>query len=633
MPLSKKYWISFFALLLSMFSIGQTPVKITVNAGDVLHPVSPYIYGRNNSLSDNPAKPLSAFEWNRLKEAGVTFFRENGGNNSTKYNWKRKLSSHPDWYNNVFAHDWSYMAQSLQKNIPNAQGMWGFQLIYKAAKTGSYNFSSWNYNKSQWWSGVRQNLCGGGTVNPAGGDNALVDGNPDLYLEDWPADSTVKILDHWFNEKGIDSAKVKFWSMDNEPEIWYGTHDDVMPQQLSAEDFMQRFFEVAKKARAKFPGIKICGPVPANEWQWYNWDGDRVDYKGKKYTWLEYFILRIAEEQRATGIKLLDVLDIHFYPTDTKNEDIVQLHRVFFDRTYNYPLANGVKRLNGWDNSLTKEYILARCDDWLKKYIGADHGVTFGVSETGIKSNNANIVALWYASTLGEFAKQGVEFFSPWGWKNGMWEVLHLLSNYSQKNYVNGSSDNEKFVSVYPSINDNRDSLTLILVNRHLTETQNIEITINDFKVKNQAIEMISLSNLPANETFVSHTNNALKTIPVNAPVYNLKLSLEPLSVNAVVLEAASTQIKTLKNGSLNFNYFPNPAKDYIRVEFSLEKPSEITLKLIDINGRTIQHFTNNYSRAGNVSVALNLENVKQGMYFLAMQTSEKFLTRKIIIE
>ena len=45
-----------------------------------------------------------------------------------------------------------------------------------------------------WWSGVAQNLAGGGQVNPAGGSQALVDGNPDLYLKDWNADSTTAIL-------------------------------------------------------------------------------------------------------------------------------------------------------------------------------------------------------------------------------------------------------------------------------------------------------------------------------------------------------------------------------------------------------------------------------------------------------
>ncbi len=52
----------------------------------------------------------------------------------------------------------------------------------------------------------------------------------------------------------------------------------------TAEEYMQKYFEVAKKARTAYPGIKLVGPVPANEWQWYNWKGNLVSYNGKQCT-------------------------------------------------------------------------------------------------------------------------------------------------------------------------------------------------------------------------------------------------------------------------------------------------------------------------------------------------------------
>ena len=178
---------------------------------------------------------------------------------------------------------------------------------------------------------------------------------------------------------------------------------------------------------------------------------------------LEYFILRIAEEQKISGIRLLDVLDIHFYPSETDPENIVQLHRIYFDTTYNYPGANGVKRSGeaGWDNTITKEYIFERCARWLEEYIGPNHGVTFAVSETGINGDNPNVTASWYASTLGEFAKQGVEIFTPWDWKTGMNEVIHLFSRYGQELFIDVISSEEEYVSAYPTINSENDSITV----------------------------------------------------------------------------------------------------------------------------------------------------------------------------
>ena len=195
---------------LSIVSL-NAQIQITVDFKQEIKEISPYIYGRNNSLSDDPKNPTTAKSWQLYKDAGVTFFRESGGNNSTKYNWRKKLSSHPDWYNNVYAHDWDYAAQSLQTNMPEAKGMWAFQLLGYVAKTDAYNFNDWGYNGSQWWTGVNNNWCGGG--GPGIGN-----GNPNLYLEPWAADSTAAILTQWFDKLKLNKNQFQYWNMDNEPE-------------------------------------------------------------------------------------------------------------------------------------------------------------------------------------------------------------------------------------------------------------------------------------------------------------------------------------------------------------------------------------------------------------------------------
>jgi len=313
--MTKIFKITFLLLLVFKISNAQ-PVLVTVDANAEKRPVSHYIFGKNNVLPSTFLNNGSNTEVTKANEAGVRFVRQGGRNNSTKYNWRLKLSSHPDWYNNVYANNWDAAAKNLTDKMPGVQGMWSFQLLGKVAANAQNNFPDWTYNGSKWWDGVHQNLAGGGVVNPAGGGKALVEGNPDLYLKEWPADSTVGILDKWFGAGGLgyDTTWYRYWTMDNEPEIWSGTHDDVMKTQILAEEFMQLYFKVAKAARAKFPGIELSGPVPANEWQWYRYGNDGISYKGKKYCWLEYFILRNAEEEKETGIKLLDILDIHYYP-------------------------------------------------------------------------------------------------------------------------------------------------------------------------------------------------------------------------------------------------------------------------------------------------------------------------------
>jgi hypothetical protein len=577
-----------FLLLLPAFASAQ--ITISVDANAEVREVSPYLYGRNNSFSaTDPNWTLPAQDLVRMRDAGVRLFRENGGNNSSKYNWRRKLSSHPDWYNNVYTNNWDQAAKSLQMNFPAAQGMWGFPLLGYVAKTSAANFADWDYNQSKWWEGVNQNLAGNGLPN-ATGTKAKKEGDINLYLEKWNADSSVAILDHWFGANGIGLKQegIKYWNMDNEPEIWSGTHDDVMPSQVSPQEFMQRYIALAKKARAKFPDIKLVGPVTANEWQWYNWDGKPITENGKSYPWLEYFIKTIAEEQQKSGVRLLDVLDIHFYPGTKKVEDIVQLHRVFFDRNYNFPEANGVKTINGgYDNGITKEYIFSRCNDWLAQYLGTAHGVTLGMTETGIDESIApSVTAVWYASIVGEFMKNGVELFTPWTWKTGMWETLHLLTRYNLTHSVKGNSSNETLVSAYPSINAAKDSMTVLLVNRSTDQAQPVRININNFSPAQEKAAVYSLAQLPNTETFVSHTKNALKKSEVEVIGNGFNISLPAMSVTSVLLRTGGTILGNEPKIKSEIQVFPNPSWDSFTIKWKDFQGQKIVV--LDQNGREI---------------------------------------------
>ena len=635
--ISKFFKIALLLILTFKFSSSQ-PVQITVNANSGKRLVSPFIYGKNNVLPSTFLNNGTNAEVTKALEAGVRFVRQSGGNNSTKYNWRLKLSSHPDWYNNVYANNWDAAAKNLTDKMPGVQGMWSFQLLGKVAANTQNNFPDWTYNGSKWWDGVHQNLAGGGVVNPAGGSKALVEGNPDLYLTDWPADSTVGILDHWFGAGGLgyDSTFYRYWSMDNEIEIWSGTHDDVMKTQIPAEEFMQLYFKVAKAARAKYPGIKLSGPVPANEWQWYRYGSDGISYNGKKYCWLEYFILRIAEEEKASGVKLLDILDIHYYPSSTNAAQLVQFYRVFFDRNYIYPEANGVKTVNGgWDNSINKEYILGRCSDWLVKYNGSDHGVKFGVTETGLNDNvkDANVIASWYASTMGEFMKNGVEIFTPWSWKPGMWETLHLFSRYGQEYIVDAVSGDETYVSAYPTVNETSDSMTIFLVNRHTTAIKDIQVDVRDFIIKDEPIKLYTLSKLPASETFVSHTQNALKVNEIDKPVFHVSAQLEPLSVNALVLKAAPTSVSEIIPSAFNLNVFPNPNSGQLNIEFNSQESNLLEIELFNGNGQKLAIQPVTQSFFGKNHIEIDLSKYTSGLYWITVRTGRYNETRKIILQ
>jgi len=221
----------------------------------------------------------------------------------------------------------------------------------------------------------------------------------------------------------------------------------------------------------------------------------------------------------------------------------LQGHRIYYDETYDYPGSNGIRTsTGGWDTSLTKQYIFKRIDGWLTKHFGANHGITTGLSEWGtMSSSNPSLESVIYASHLGTFANNGVELFSPWNWSVGMWETLHLFSRNAKKYSISSTSSLENTVSAYSSINENADSLTVIVVNRDMSSSRSVTINLNNFNVANGSYQTLQLASLPATETFVSHTQNALKSSTVQVNSNSFTISAPSLSTTAILLVKAPT--------------------------------------------------------------------------------------------
>ena len=550
-----KWGLGMLAAVMSLPAISLAAIEVRVDSKAGIQKISPYIFGKNISgLNDaetsDPAKIAAEDSTiKRMNEIGFRFFRANNGNNATRYNWRKKLTVHPDWYNNVYAHDWDITAKTIQDKLPGANAMYAFQLSGYAASSADYNFNDWDfYQTNGSWAKSTLDLAGGGVAS-ADGQTALKTGDYSLYNEEWPADSTVAILNHWKDDVKLDMKRFEYWSMDNEMEIWSGTHSD-LPLTVTQQFLVERYLDVAKKAKKAWKDIKLTGPVAANEWQWCGVDSDPNAAEERNYCWLEYFIKKVAEAQKASGVKLLDVLDIHWYPTEKTYEDRINWHRVFFDTTYVYPGANGIKKVNGgWDNSIVKEFIFKRLNDWMNAYFGKNHGIGLGLTETDLTTDDAMLTALIYASFLGTFMDNGVELFTPWSWGDGMDEVAHLFIRYGHEFRVASTSSNDSLVSAYSSVTESQDSMTIILVNRSEKMSQTVNLYVENFEALPQA-QTLTLSDL-SGETFVSHTENALRHGTAVASDAKFSLELPAKSITALLLihqNPTSIPKKTLRS-------------------------------------------------------------------------------------
>ncbi len=546
-------------------------INIGVDTDQGVKKISPYLYGRNiycngdagdlNDVSDTlTAKEKANLE--TYRQAGIRYLRMNNGNNATKHNWRKNLSSHPDYYNNVYAHNWDVSAQKILKNLPGVDGMYAFQLAGYAASSTEYNFKDWDWKQSHGGVNAKQSLdlAGGGTVAEDGTTQTKA-GDYSLYLEKWPADSTVKIIPHWKDELKYDMKRFQYWSMDNEMELWKGTHSDLpytYPNEtgntVAADRMVDNYIAVAKAAKALSPDLKLTGPVAANEWSWCNIGYDNgttyIKATDHNYCWLEYFIKRLGEEQKKSSVQLLDVFDIHWYPTETDYASWMNWHRVFFDTNYVYPGGNGIRCADisstgscDWNTGKGvgyRTYIFKRIAAWIEKYMGKDYKYTFGFTETDfIGDMDAMSRALAYASFMGTFIDHGVEIFTPWTWRDGMYEVVHLFSRYGHENRVQSTSSNDSLVSAYSSINNKGDSLTVIFVNRSQSAAQDINLSLSSFKAKDESAQTLTLSGITG-ETFVSHSQNALKKGTVQVASNKASLSLPAKSITAVLFTSST---------------------------------------------------------------------------------------------
>ena len=189
---------------------------------------------------------------------------------------------------------------------------------------------------------------------------------------------------------------------------------------------------------------------------------------------------------------------------------------------------------------------------------------------------------------LGTFADNGVEIFTPWSWKTGMWETLHLFSRYAKTTRVRTTSPGEATVSGYSTVNSSNDSMTVILVNRDLNASRAVTVNLTGFSVSNGNYKILELSSLPSTETFISHTSNALKSKTVAVSANSFMVTLPALSTTAVLLAGTGTGIEenqTHAEGMKPMSAYPNPTPGKFRFHLDDNVPGNIILKFSDTAG------------------------------------------------
>jgi hypothetical protein len=454
---------------------------MSVNCLDSKHKISPYIYG----IGYSGASYLTAKPWN----LGATVNRW-GGNTTSRYNFEvgNLWSSAADYYfrNGAITTDNSF--ESFAKNNA-AAGMANAVTLptlgWVAKDDTSYSFPVSVYGKQQ-----DANEDAGNGKSPSGKDLPSPDPKTTSIA------TTPESVAGWVSRL---KGRAVMYFLDNEPELWYGTHRDVHPEPAGYDEILDKTLKYGAAVRKADPTAVIAGPSSFGSWGYFYSGADNAGGLGNapdrkahgNVPFLEWYLRNVRAAEQKSGKKILDVLDVHFYPqaqgmygwgekTDPEAAALrIRQTRGIWDPTYTDESWVG-------DQAFGKLALIPR----MKKII-ADNapGMGFSVGEWNFGAEGHISGALATAEVLGRFGQGDV--YSAFYWtappenSPAFW-AFRGYRNYDGAGsaFLNNSvgTTMAENTSLFASTNDQGTQLTAMVLNLDAQKSINAQISLANCK-------------------------------------------------------------------------------------------------------------------------------------------------------
>jgi hypothetical protein len=279
--------------------------------------------------------------------------------------------------------------------------------------------------------------------------------------------------------------------LDNEPMLWNSTHRDVHPQPTSYDELLERTIAYGTAVRDADPEATIAGPA---EWGWPSYFYSAVDAKigfllrpdrrrHGDVPLLPWYLQRIREHEQKTGRKLLDVVDVHFYPEPKGVKG----------RDGGTDPATAARRLRStralWDPSYTDESwinepvkLIPRLREWIDRY-HPGLGISIGEWTFGAEKHMSGGLAV--AEALGRFGQGGVTAAFYWTYppeNSPAFQAFRLYRNYDGHGsaFLGRSvpTRGDKNVSLFASRDEAGAHLVLVALNLDPGQPANADIVL-----------------------------------------------------------------------------------------------------------------------------------------------------------
>lgn len=454
-----------------------TAATVTIHADTAKqHAISPWIYGVN-FLQQWPST-LRNLTMNRM-----------GGNRWTCYNWENNASNAgSDWYynNDNYLSSSTVPAEAVRSVVAGDRTRGNGSLItvqlqgYVAAdENGQVSLSDADHLVKR-FKQVVYKKGSAFTLTPSTGDAYV-------YMDEFLWALRQKIGTDIYHDPDMPTLV----NLDNEPDIWSSTHEEVQATAPTVADYDAKTVALCKALKDLDSGIVLIGPVN------YGFNG-MVSFQGQDgfdgdYWFVDKYLQDMRAASASYGKRLLDVYDFHWYSenyvdsdrvtslngselTDEQTQGIVQTPRSFWDPSFT-------------ENSWIAQYlggpvrILAR----MQEKIDANYpGTGLAISEYNNGGEGSIAGTIAQADTLGVFGQMGVFEASYWPMTddtsrieaafNAFRDYDGALSAFGDVSVPTESSDTSK-VAAYVSLDSADANRCIIVAINRSSATQAVNFT------------------------------------------------------------------------------------------------------------------------------------------------------------
>lgn len=455
-------------------------VNITVDTQKDRKAISPYIYGVNAELMD---------------EVSCGSVRA-GGNRYTAYNWETNASNAGSDYKNISD---IYFQRSVSPELKDTPGCAAIDLSQTCNAKGAYPIMT-----LQLAGYVAADVDGEVTKGEAAPSDRwnkveLVKGSefsltPDLSDKTVYMDEFVNYLVNTLGDSK--NGGIRGYSLDNEPALWKHTHALVHPNQTTCEELMDKSVTMSKAVKAVDPNAEIFGPslFGYNAFTGFSGasDWNSIKNDNPEYRWfIDYYLDEMKKAEEEAGVRLLDVLDVHFY-TEAKGVCGERKCRHYNDEACLREKYNSTRSL--WDDSYTEiswitdtgaEFlpILPSLQESIDKFYP---GTKLAITEYDFGGAYDASGAIMQTDALGIYAQNGVYCANLFTMDAGyQLAAINLFTDYDGKGngfgdtLVSCESDDIERSTSYAAINgDDTDVITLVVTNKAYKKNTVANITL-----------------------------------------------------------------------------------------------------------------------------------------------------------